>query len=132
MISDSDSNEVTSAHVDYTAKLPLDQKVYFQYYVQDDTDDGVLMNTKIKVKEVIWSAKLKVTSYLSLIILLQIPINRRKLTSQILQIEDPAHGYLVNRNRVKVHVEWLQSFLLFQSSYHHYDDLIRIQTYQMR
>ena len=59
MISDSDSNEVTSAHVDYTAKLPLDQKVYFQYYVQDDTDDGVLMNTKIKVKEVIWSVKLK-------------------------------------------------------------------------
>ena len=55
MISDSDSNEVTSAHVDYTAKLPLDQKVYFQYYVQDDTDDGVLMNTKIKVKEVICS-----------------------------------------------------------------------------
>ena len=38
--------------VDYTAKLPLDQKVYFQYYVQDDTDDGVLMNTKIKIKEV--------------------------------------------------------------------------------
>ena len=67
MISDSDSNEVTSAHVDYTAKLPLDQKVYFQYYVQDDTDDGVLMNTKIKVKEVIWSLKLKLTSCLSLI-----------------------------------------------------------------
>ena len=59
MLSESDSNEVTSAHVDYTAKLPLDQKVYFQYYVQDDTDDGVLMNTKIKVKEVIWSVKLK-------------------------------------------------------------------------
>ena len=38
--------------LDYTAKLPLDQKVYFQYYVQDDTDDGVLMNTKIKIKEV--------------------------------------------------------------------------------
>ena len=128
MISDSDSNEVTSAHVDYTAKLPLDQKVYFQYYVQDDTDDGVLMNTKIKVKEVIWSLKLKLTSdFFS-----QIPINRRKLTSKTFQIEDPAHGYLVNRNRVKVHVEWLQSFLLFQSSYHHYDDLIRIQTYQMR
>ena len=132
MLSDSDSNEVTSAHVDYTAKLPLDQKVYFQYYVQDDTDDGVLMNTKIKVKEVIWSVKLKTDFLFKSNYLLQIPIDRRKLTSQILQIEDPAHGYLVNRNRVKVHVEWLQSFLLFQSSYHHYDDLIRIQTYQMR
>ena len=40
------------AALDYTTKLPLDQKVYFQYYVQDDTDDGVLMNTKIKIKEV--------------------------------------------------------------------------------
>ena len=40
------------AALDYTTKLPLDQKVYFQYYVQDDTDDGVLMNSKIKIKEV--------------------------------------------------------------------------------
>ena len=46
------SDSEISSKVDYTAKLPLDQKVYFQYYVQDDTDDGVLMNTKIKVKEV--------------------------------------------------------------------------------
>ena len=48
-----DNNDVSSsAAQDYTAKLPLDQKFYFQYYVQDDTDDGVLMNTKIKLKEV--------------------------------------------------------------------------------
>ena len=46
------SDSQISSKVDYTAKLPLDQKVYFQYYVQDDTDDGVLMNTKVKVKEV--------------------------------------------------------------------------------
>ena len=46
----------TSVATDYTAKLPLDQKVYFQYYVQDDTDDGgVLMDTKIPIKEVLRS-----------------------------------------------------------------------------
>ena len=50
--SDNNHASAISAAEDYTAKLPLDQKVYFQYYVQDDTDDGVLMNTKIKVKEV--------------------------------------------------------------------------------
>lgn len=37
---------------DYTAKLPLDQKMYFQYYVQDDTEVGTLMDTKIPIKEV--------------------------------------------------------------------------------
>ena len=37
---------------DYTAKLPLDQRVYFQYYVQDDTEAGTLMDTKIPIKEV--------------------------------------------------------------------------------
>jgi hypothetical protein len=37
---------------DYTAKLPLDQRLYFMYYVQDDTEDGMLMDTKIPIKEV--------------------------------------------------------------------------------
>ena len=37
---------------DYSAKLPLDQKLYFQYYVQDDTESGTLMETKILNKEV--------------------------------------------------------------------------------
>ena len=37
---------------DYTAKLPLDQRMYFMYYVQDETEDGLLMDTKIPIKEV--------------------------------------------------------------------------------
>ena len=36
----------------YTAKLALDQKIYFQYFVQDDTESGTLMDTKIPLKEV--------------------------------------------------------------------------------
>ena len=49
-----------------------------------------------------------------------------------MQISDPSLGYLVNRTSVRVHVEWLMSCLLFQSTYHHYDDVTRVQTYQMR
>ena len=36
----------------YTAKIPLDQKFYFQYFVQDEIEDGTLMDTKVPVKEV--------------------------------------------------------------------------------
>ena len=37
---------------DYTAKLCMDQKLYFQYFVQDDVEDGTLMDTKIPIDEV--------------------------------------------------------------------------------
>ncbi len=83
---------------DYTAKLCMDQKQYFQYYVQDDVEDGTLMDTKIPLCEV----------------------------------KDPSCGFLLNRAYVQVQIEWLQSTLLFQATYHHYDDVTRIQSYQMR
>ena len=37
---------------DYTSRSDLDKKIYFQYYVQDDTEVGTLMDTKISMKEV--------------------------------------------------------------------------------
>ena len=37
---------------DYKAKLAMDQKTYFQYYIQDDVEDGTLMDTKIPMPEV--------------------------------------------------------------------------------
>ena len=37
---------------DYTAKLQMDQKFYFQYFVQDDGEDGTLMDTKIPIVDV--------------------------------------------------------------------------------
>ena len=37
---------------DYKAKLAMDQKSYFQYYIQDDVEDGTLMDTKIPMQEV--------------------------------------------------------------------------------
>jgi hypothetical protein len=30
----------------------MDQKLYFQYFVQDDVEDGTLMDTKIPIDEV--------------------------------------------------------------------------------
>ena len=48
------------------------------------------------------------------------------------QVTDPNVGFLVNRKNVNIHIEWLQSFILFQSTYQHYDDITKIQTYQMR
>ena len=48
------------------------------------------------------------------------------------QILDPNLGFLVNRSCVRLHLEWLHSCLLFQSTYSRYDDVTRIQTYQMR
>ena len=38
--------------VHYTAKLCMDQKLYFQYFVQDNVEDGTLMDTKIPIDEV--------------------------------------------------------------------------------
>lgn len=42
------------------------------------------------------------------------------------------NGYLHNRTRVRVHIAWLQSCMLFQSTYHQYDDVFRLQCHQMR
>ena len=41
------------------------------------------------------------------------------------QVKDPSFGYLVNRTNVRILVEWLQSSVLFQSTYHNYDDVSR-------
>ena len=50
--SSNDSDGGGCAPPDYTAKLCMDQKLYFQYFVQDDVEDGTLMDTKIPIDEV--------------------------------------------------------------------------------
>ena len=45
---------------------------------------------------------------------------------------DPSVGFLLNRTCVQVQIEWLQSTILFQATYHPFDDITRIQSYQMR
>ena len=41
-----------SVGADYTARIPLDQKIYTQFYVQEEEDGGFLMDTGISLKEV--------------------------------------------------------------------------------
>ena len=38
---------------------------------------------------------------------------------------------MVNRSNVRVLVEWLQSSVLFQSTYHNYDDVAREEKDQL-
>ena len=50
------------ASSDYETKVPLDQRVYSQYFVQDsdvDAGGGFLMDTKIPVKEVRMDPEIK-------------------------------------------------------------------------
>jgi len=37
---------------DYAARVHFDQKVYEKHFVQDDLDEGVLMDAKVPIKEV--------------------------------------------------------------------------------
>lgn len=69
-----------------------------KYYVQDESDEGVIMETGIPMRE----------------------------------INDPCFRYLESNNQIIVQVEWIESLLLFQSTYHKYDDTSRAQNYQMK
>ena len=48
--------------LDYTAKLCMDQKLYFQYFVQDNIKDGTLIDTNIPIDEVGVSYHFYITS----------------------------------------------------------------------
>ena len=49
---------------DYKAKLAMDQKTYFQYYIQDDVEDGTLMDTKIPMSEVLFTFNIHAFVYI--------------------------------------------------------------------
>lgn len=48
------------------------------------------------------------------------------------QIREPGCPYLTDKSQLRVQVEWDESYLLFQATYHKYDDVCRIHNYQMR
>jgi hypothetical protein len=43
-----------------------------------------------------------------------------------------ANGYVNDKQQLRVQVEWDETLLLFQATYHKYDDVGRIHNYQMR
>ena len=48
------------------------------------------------------------------------------------QLLKTANGYLNDKQQLRVQVEWDETLLLFQATYHKYDDVGRIHNYQMR
>ncbi len=50
----------------------------------------------------------------------------------LFQIRDPNSFYLNDKHQVRVQIEWGESYLLFQATYHKYDDVTRVHNFQMR
>ncbi|GAB6033781.1 hypothetical protein CHUAL_013943 [Chamberlinius hualienensis] len=69
-----------------------------KYYFQEDSDEGVIMETGIPMRE----------------------------------INDPSYRFVETNNLIVIQVEWIESLMLFQATYHKYDDTARVQNYQMK
>ena len=50
----------------------------------------------------------------------------------VLQLRDPGCEYLAEKGQLRVQVEWEESHMLFQATYHKYDDVSRVHNIQMR
>lgn len=96
---------------------------YSNYYVQEEADDGVVMESSILVKDVSPHP-----SYRSIDII-RIPQLRALIPPQLLKA---ANGYVSEKQQLRIQVEWDETLLLFQATYHKYDDVGRIHNYQMR
>ncbi|XKL64828.1 hypothetical protein PGB90_004914 [Kerria lacca] len=48
------------------------------------------------------------------------------------QLREPNCPFLTDKNQIRVQIEWEESYLLFQATYHKYDDVIRLHNQQMR
>lgn len=48
------------------------------------------------------------------------------------EVKDENCPYVTNKGQIKVRIEWNESHLLFQATYHKYDDVCRIHNQQMR
>ncbi|XP_063616389.1 uncharacterized protein LOC134789701 isoform X2 [Cydia splendana] len=71
---------------------------FSHYYAQDSADEGLMMETALRVEE----------------------------------ISRPGCPFLHAGGELRVRLEWGETYLLFQATYHIYDDLCRLQAHQMR
>ncbi|XP_050442490.1 uncharacterized protein LOC126846747 [Adelges cooleyi] len=78
--------------------VPLPGAPFSHYYATDATDEGIIMETDINVKE----------------------------------LRESGCPFLTDKGQLRVQVEWEESYLLFQATYHKYDDVSRTHNYQMR
>ncbi|XP_071513816.1 uncharacterized protein [Panulirus ornatus] len=82
----------------YVESVCLSNGPFSNYYAQESTDDGLMMESDVPVKE----------------------------------IKEGGSPYVDERKEVTVQIEWVESLLLFQATYHKYDDVTRMHNYQMR
>ncbi|XP_042238306.1 uncharacterized protein LOC121876869 isoform X2 [Homarus americanus] len=82
----------------YVESVCLTNGPFSNYYAQESTDDGLMMESEVPVKE----------------------------------IKDGGSAYIDDRKELTVQIEWVESLLLFQATYHKYDDVTRMHNYQMR
>nr|XP_018908729.1 PREDICTED: uncharacterized protein LOC109038201 [Bemisia tabaci] len=71
---------------------------FSHYYAQEVSDEGIIIETDISIKE----------------------------------LREPGCPYLTAKGQLRVQVEWADSYLLFQATYHKYDDVTRLHCQQMR
>ncbi|KAK7595047.1 hypothetical protein V9T40_001480 [Parthenolecanium corni] len=78
--------------------LALPGAPFSHYYAQEPTDEGIIMETEVPVK----------------------------------QLREPNCPFITDKNQLRIQIEWGDSYLLFQSTYHKYDDVVRLHNQQMR
>uniref|UniRef100_A0A8D8QVL2 MATH domain-containing protein n=1 Tax=Cacopsylla melanoneura TaxID=428564 RepID=A0A8D8QVL2_9HEMI len=78
--------------------IPLPGAPFSHYYAQDASDEGIIMETDVPVKE----------------------------------LKEPGCSFLTDKGQLRVQIEWEESYLLFQATYHKYDDVSRLHNTQMR
>ncbi|KAE9534929.1 hypothetical protein AGLY_008221 [Aphis glycines] len=59
-------------------------------------------------------------------------MNIKIMTLKQLRLRDSGCPFLTDKGQLRVQVEWEESYLLFQATYHKYDDVSRTHNYQMR
>ncbi|XP_063994198.1 uncharacterized protein LOC135171514 [Diachasmimorpha longicaudata] len=71
---------------------------FSRYYAQEPTDEGIIMETSLRVNEV----------------------------------NNNHCPFLTEKGQLRLRLEWYESHLLFQATYHKYDDVCRVHNQQMR
>ena len=49
-----------------------------------------------------------------------------------MQLFKTPNGFVGEKQQLRIQVEWDETLLLFQATYHKYDDVGRVHNYQMR
>lgn len=50
----------------------------------------------------------------------------------VFQLREANCPFITDKNQIRVQIEWQECYLLFQATYHKYDDVIRLHNQQMR